>query len=505
MELVEKTIGCCLKERAECTPNGVCIVCDGKEYLWKQLWSEAEKIRLWLSGQGIRQHDRVALIGKSSFMWISAFYALTGLGAVVVPISHLYKKQEVSVVLKSMEIQHILFDEESGKVLDGLDRREFPCLKSVNIFGFWLRSEAERKIEEPCFKTDNPYDTACILLTSGSTGYPKGVMLSHYSLINNSRGMCEITGWGEEDRICLSVPLFHCFGISAGILASVISGAGIYICAGHETKTVLQTLDKYHCTVFNGVPTMFLAMVYNDRYKKYNISSVNSGIIAGSRISLMEYKKIKDKLGIGRLHISYGQTESSPCITMASGLNSDSDSAGLPLDFVQIRIWNVDENREAETGETGMIQTRGYHVMQGYYGCPVETARTINGDGWLNTGDLGYLDTSGELHVIGRIKEMIIRGGENIAPAEIEDCIRQMKETADVKVFGVPSPVLQEEIAAVIVLNKNCVMTEDDIREWVKEKLADYKIPKYIRFISEMPVLPSGKADVKQLRDFMTA
>ena len=135
----------------------------------------------------------------------------------------------------------------------------------------------------------------------------------------------------------------------------------------------------------------------------------------------------------------------------------------------------------------------------------METARTINGDGWLNTGDLGYLDTSGELHVIGRIKEMIIRGGENIAPAEIEDCIRQMKETADVKVFGVPSPVLQEEIAAVIVLNKNCVMTEDDIREWVKEKLADYKIPKYIRFISEMPVLPSGKADVKQLRDFMTA
>ena len=389
-------------------------------------------------------------------------------------------------------------------------------------------------------------DTACMLFTSGTTALPKGVLLTHYNLVNDAMFTAKAMHWEKDDKICVMVPLFHCFGMTSCLLASVICGSCLYVMKYYRTINALEGIDNHGCTVLNGVPSMFLAMVHNRHFEEFKLNSLKSGIIAGSPLSASDYKMICEKLGMEKLQMSYGQTETSPGIGFSEydeTIEQKSDNAGFIIPFIEVCVWDLEGNQNIyhcdvlkpdgrilgreETGEShihytsligdkrnavctrgtffsrGEIGVRGFNVMKGYFRREEATREALTEDGFIHTGDLGFVDDSGRIHISGRIKEMIIRGGENISPVEIEECIRMFPQVRDVKVVGVPQAVLQEEIAACIVLRKNCELTKDEITAHCSEYLAAYKVPRYIEFFEELPVNSSNKIKIGELKERM--
>lgn len=518
--LTNKTIGECLKEQAERSPDSIALEYEDELFSWNDLEKRSDGVAISLWKKGIRKGCHVGLWSVNSPNWILTFFGLTKLGAIPVLLNTHYKEIEMEGVLESTDIEFLCYgdgfkdinyDDILQKILPrNLMTRERCISIARSADGSWNglkeccsftkgeRENFQNTIERIC-----PDDTAAILFTSGTSKTPKGVMLSHYNLVNNALEISANMRWTNQDRMCISVPMYHCFGVTASLLVAVHTGCTMHLLKYYRTAQVFEKIHKHRCTILNGVPSMFLAIIHNEKRTAYDLTSIRSGIIAGSQISSCEYLKVCETLGIKHLQTSFGQTESSPCITISEyddSMEMKSQTAGRKMRNVRLRIIDKETAKELPPGEIGEIQTRGYHVMKGYYGMPEETKAVLSDDGWLSTGDLGSLDENGYLHVTGRMGEMIIRGGENISPAEIEECMCEFPNIKNIKVIGIKAEVLQEEIAACVVSADGKAIDEKALRAFVKGRLSDYKVPKYILQFIKLPLNSSGKVILNEMR-----
>lgn len=521
MNLKSETIGLCLHERAELTPERIGLSYRDKFYTWQEIDEITDFLARNYLRMGMKQGEHAALWGVNSPNWVFHYFALVKIGVVTVLINTCFKELELTHVLLDTDVNYLFYGMGCKHVLyqhilSQIDWRELPQWKcSISIEkdskDKWYQrsdfdevmSKEDKKLLDQAKKKVSKEDTASILFTSGTTDRPKGVMLSHTNLVRNSRELARQMKWKESDKFCLSVPLFHCFGITAGILSAMHAGADVHVLKYYKSQEVLKAVKQYQCTVLSGVPTMFFALMRNKSREEYDISSIESGIIAGSPLTATEYLDICNTLNIAHLQKSYGQTESSPCITISSyekTISEKAASSGKKIQDVELEIMDAKTGEILKPGQTGEIITRGYHVMQGYYKRPEETKKAIDRRGWLHTGDLGYLDECGCLHVTGRMKDVIIRGGENISPLEIENCILQMDQVLQVKVIGIPASVLQEEIAACVIPVSGMEVDEEQVKAFVTARLSDYKVPEYVISLAEFPLNESGKVLTKKLK-----
>lgn len=519
--LISKTIGTCLQERALKTPQLLGMSFRDFSYTWKEVDEISDFLAVCYLKLGIRHGNFAAIWSVNSPNAVLSFFALNKIGAVTVMINTCYKEKEMEDLLRDNDIEYLFYgigcnNVKYQDILDRVSSEQVPKLKARlqlvedgkevwhqrNQFPEVMPQEDRKLLKEAKSKTDF-MDTACILFTSGTTSRPKGTLLSHYNLVNNSAEIVRQMHWTEQDKLCVSVPIFHCFGITAGLLACIHSGASAHLLKYYKTLEVLEQVQKYRCTIINGVPTMFLAILHNKHRKDYDISSLRSGIIAGSPILSEEYELVCRELNFSHLQVSYGQTESSPCVTISDyedSLQQKAQTSGKIIEHVEVAILSLDMGEIVKPGISGEILTRGYHVMQGYYKQPEETKAAVDDEGWLHTGDIGFLDKEGYLHVTGRKKDMIIRGGENISPLEIENCIFSIPGILDVKVVGIPAKVLQEEIAACIIVKEDMMLTDEEIQAYMRKRISDYKVPKYILRFQSFPMNASGKIQRGELR-----
>ena len=512
MELRKITIGQLLKERVRLTPDAACIGDSHKSCSWKETADSAEKLALLYMQLGLKKGDHAAVWGVNSTDWVITYLALARLGVISVLVNISLTNSELEVLVRENDIKYIIYsDGKNGSLfplLQKMERDKTPCLKQIiSMTEMVHKAETtdakDRGMLRRAEETLSCDDVISILFTSGTSGRAKGVMLTHYNLVNNAAGMVERMHWSGSDVMCTAVPLFHCFGVTVGILGAICSGASLRLLPCFSSTEALEVIEKYRCTVFNGVPTFYLALIHNKHFSQYDISSLQSGLMAGSPIIPSEYYRIYEKTKIPHLQTAFGQTESSPAVTISrwdDPIETKAGTSGTLMEHVEVRIWRKEENRAASAGEEGEIQTRGYLVMKGYYRKDEETAQVIDEDGWLHTQDWGYLDEGGYLHVTGRIKDIILRGGENIAPAEIENVIVQMPEVKEVKVVGIKAQVLQEEVAACVIWENDRQCSLEQVQDYVRKYLADFKVPAYLYTFEEFPVNASGKVVTEQLK-----
>lgn len=511
VELVRHTIQTFLNERVKKSPHKVAIVFDEDAYTWLELDRLSDNIAMSLLKSGLEKGTHVGIWSMNSPLFILTFLALAKIGAVTVFINTRCLQSELEDLLNYADVACLCYGEDDSQlkfaeIIKHLDRTKLPLLKQTIAIGKEKKDISEAFKLNQIDKNDQvilkeaknkvmPEDIMGILFTSGTTSVAKGVMVSHFGTINIAMETARQMHWTEADRSCLGIPLFHCFGISSGFMAGIAAGIRIYMKEIHKTIQVLKCIEMNRCTIFNGVPTMFMAMIKHPRFESFNLDSLNSGIIAGSYVNANDCVSICEKLNMKKLQMSYGQTEASPSITFSDyddTIEMKSRSVGKVIPYVTLKIDSANHHE---------ICIKGYNTMLGYYRLEEETAKAIDGEGWLHTGDLGYLDPDGNLCITGRLKEMIVRGGENISPYEIENQIKNFPYVADVKVVGIEAEVLQEEIAACIVTDGRKKLSETEMREFLSQHLAAYKIPKYFIFLNKFPLNASGKIVLTELKN----
>ena len=521
MELMKKTIGQYLKEQAAVIGSHTAMEMFG----WSCDFAQLDEVSGLLAGRldkmGVTRGTHVGIWSLNSPNWVFTFLALVKIGAVPVLINTCYRDEELKGILNYSDVEYvfcgagckdIVYDDVIADIRQDtpkvkrflhLDEREAGTWMSVESFGNRERSAETRSHILELESRVKPEDAACMIFTSGTTSLPKGILLSHEQLINNSRAMVEAMHWGASDKMCITVPLFHCFGITAGVIACITGGMDMCLIPYFRTAHVWDAIEKYECTILNGVPSMFLALIRKPQYAQRKAPKLKSGIIAGSPCTPEDFLEICRRFPHMHLQPSYGQTETSPCIAIADWDDPNevkAVSAGHVIGHVETRIMDLDSGALVADGQDGEIQVRGYNVMMGYYNLPEANAKVFTEDGWLRTGDVGHFDERKELHITGRIKEMIIRAGENISPREIEHAIRRYEGIADVKVVGVPAQVLQEEIAACVIARPGARINQERMLSYLKNRLADYKVPAYVFWFDAFPMNASGKIDLKELR-----
>lgn len=520
MKLKNITIGQVLLDKLETMADENAIEYENVFYTWKELDEISNKFAIKFLDYGIKYNSHVAIWSTNTPNWIVTYLALAKIGAVSVLINPKYKERELSQILEYSDVQYVCYgdfceDENYEDVVTSLMEKNVGKIKQyiyigqnksskcgkTHILEELTSSDMERLREAESKVT--PQHIASMVFTSGTTSMPKGVILTHYQLMNTSREAAEQMRWTKEDKMCIALPMFHCFGLSVSFFASLHKGFCMYLLPGFHTSYVLKCVDLYKITILNGVPSMFLALLNNSERKKYDLSSLKSGIIAGSTVFKEDYIKICRELNFVKLQQSYGQTEASPSITF-NDYNDSFDikcvSVGKVIPNVELKIVSLGEDeRELKPYETGEIIIKGYNVMQGYYKRPDENCKKLK-NGWLYTDDIGYVDKYRNLYITGRKQEIIIRSGENISPKEIEDVIIKYPDILQVKVFGIPAPVVQEEIVACIV-SDDTKMQINNLKEHLKKYLANYKIPKYIYNFKKFPLNSNGKVNVKQLKE----
>lgn len=520
MKLKNLTIGQVLSDRLETMADENAVEYEDVFYTWGQLEDLSNKLAIKFLDYGIEYNSHVAIWSKNNINWIITYLALAKIGAISILINPSYKKEELVQVLKYSEVEYVCYGEchtegNCKEIISSLKEKSIGKVKKyISIrkdkLDEWGKSNAQDQLTSAYIDRlkqaehkVTPHHFASMVFTSGTTSIPKGVMLTHYQLMNVAREAAEQMRWTKEDKMCIALPLFHCFGLSVGFFASLSKGFCVHLLQEVRTSYVLKCIDKYKITVLNGVPTMFLALLSNSERKNYDLSSLKSGIIAGSTVFREDYLKIQKELGFEKLQQSYGQTEASPSITFNDyddSIDVKCASVGKVIPNVELKIISKEYENELQPYEVGEIVIKGYNVMQGYYKLPKENRKKISEDGWLHTDDIGYIDNEGNLYITGRKQEIIIRSGENISPREIEDAIMKYTNVLQTKVLGVPAPIVQEEIAA-------CVISSDeefqinDLEEHLKKCLSNYKVPKFIFTYKKFPLNSNGKINMKQLKE----
>lgn len=513
MELREYTTTELLSRLHRQNGDGIAYFFDNQPYTWRDVDEDSDRIALALLAQSVTKGAHVGLLGVNTYAWIVFFFAVRKIGAVAVLLNASCQQRELQELLDFADISFLAVGEEKPR--DQLDYRfmlqtlkksakRFPACLYMNELLEQIRDRAQSPVRwvrelEAAKSAASSRDTACILFTSGTTLRPKGVMLSEYGMLNNSAAICERMGWGGEDRMLLATPFYHCSGTTAGFLLGLHTGFSSVILRYYSSEQILRSIEGYHCTCFNVVPSMLLMLMQKKELSWYDLSSFRSGTIAGSSFTPKQYREFCEVFQLERLQPAYGQTETSPLVTLASCGDTQEQKAhtiGEALPGVQLRVWDVRNNREAGLGQPGELQVKGYCVMQGYYKQPEQTAAKFTADGWLKTGDIASRDETGRFRFEGRISEMIIRGGENISPKEIEEAISLYPGVTGVKVVGVAEDIVQEKVVALLttdVSEFNC----EKLCKKLNGQIARYKIPERFFVIPAFPMTPSGKIDQK--------
>src|SRR5918997_145354 len=504
-------------------------------YTYREFREAVEGCARALMALGLEKGDHVAVWGQNVPEWVTLQFATGKIGAVLVTINPAYKSHELKYVLQQSDAE-ALFLTEGARDVDFLEilrgavpklaeagefsAEELPFLKNIVLMGGdppenlpvmsfdELLERAEEVSPEELRGRQaslSAEDVINMQYTSGTTGFPKGVRLTHTNIVKNAFNIGECMKLGPEDRVCIPVPFFHCFGCVLGTLNTVThEGTMVVPVAAFDAEKVLQAVDQERCTALLGVPTMFIAELDHPDFDRYDTSSLRTGIMAGSPCPMEVMKKVVDVMGADEITIAYGQTESSPVITQTrtdDPLEVRVSSVGRKLPEVEVRIVSVETGEDCEPGEQGELWTRGYHVMRGYYKMEDKTREVINGEGWLRTGDLAVMDEEGYVRITGRAKDMIIRGGENVYPREIEEFLYTHPEISDVQVYGVPDEKYGEQVAAAVKKRQDADLTEEDVREYCRENIARYKVPYYVDFVEEYPMTASGKIQKYKLRE----
>lgn len=530
------TVGTLLTRLAEALPDREALVYThiGRRWTFRALEAEARAIARGLIALGIQPGDRVAVWATNVPEWVVLQFALAKIGAVLVTVNTALRAGEIDYLLRQSEASVLVtiggfrgvdylaelrsigaIGKTPGAI--GSTPRSLPHLRHIVYIG---DSTPEglipygdlRRMGAAVDEGDVDARGAAIGLdevinmqyTSGTTGFPKGVMLSSRNIVNNAYILGHGLGYTPSDRLCLCVPLFHCFGCVIGVLGAFTHGGCLCVVESFDPRQVLETVERERCTAIYGVPTMFLAELEVPEFDRFDLTSLRTGVMAGSLCPEPLMRKVMDRMHVPEMTIAYGLTETSPGITQTlrtASLEHRTQTVGLVLPEVEVRIVDPATQTDVEQGQPGELWARGSNVMLGYYNMPDATKAAITSDGWLRSGDQASIDVDGYVRITGRIKDLIIRGGENVAPKEVEDVLRTHPAVADVSVYGIASEFFGEEVAAAIRLQPDASLPASDIATYCEGRLAKFKIPRQIRFVAEFPMTASGKIQKYKLRE----
>lgn len=534
--LIDLTMGQLLEKVACEFPDQYAVKYTTQDYTrtYSEFLQEIDQTARALLAIGVRKGDHVAVWATNHPQWLLVFFAAARIGAVLVTVNTSYKIHEAEYLLHQSDTHTLVMmdgykDSNYVSILNEicpelasskpgqLNSAKLPLLK--NVINFTSRQPgcydwqefmdmghsvpAERIAE--IGRTLHYDDVVNMQYTSGTTGFPKGVMLTHYNIINNGKCIGDCMNFTTDDRLLIPVPFFHCFGMVLAILASVTHGTTMVPLEYFQPTRVLEAINKERCTAMHGVPTMFIAVLEHSDFAQTDFSSMRTGIMAGSPCPVKVMQDVVDRMNMSEITIVFGQTESSPGCTQSrvdDPLEVRVGTVGRALPGVSCKIVDPETNKEVPNGTAGEFVAKGYNIMKGYYKMPEATAAAIDEDGWLHTGDLAIRDENGNFRITGRIKDMIIRGGENIYPKEIEDFIYTHPEVKDVQVVGVPDKTYGEAVLAVIIRKEGSEVTEEAIMEFVRSHMAKHKTPKYVKFIDSFPMTGSGKIQKYKLREW---
>ena len=486
----------------------------GLRYTYHEFGEAVDRLAAGMLAAGLSKGDRVGVWGPNRAEWALVQYATAKLGVILVNINPAYRTSELEYVLGQSGCRFLFASREvrGSDFVAMVDqvRPKLPTLERAIFFetGDWdeiaaggaavdLLRAAMRELD-----FDDPIN---IQYTSGTTGFPKGATLSHHNILNNGHFLAHLLGYTEHDRVCIPVPLYHCFGMVIGNLACTSRGACmVYPAETFDPEATLRACAQERCTSLYGVPTMFIAELEHPNFSDYDVSSLRTGIMAGSPCPIEVMKKVVTEIGIEQVSIAFGQTETSPVSTFVpvdDTLEHRCATVGRVMPHTEIKIVDPASGRIQPRGEAGEFCARGYLVMAGYWNDPERTAESIDAARWMHSGDLATIDEDGYVRIVGRIKDMVIRGGENIYPREIEEFLYTHPEIADVQVIGVPDQCYGEELMAWVRLRSGATLTDEEVREFCRGKIAHFKVPRYVKFVDSFPVTVTGKVQKFKMRE----
>ena len=532
----ERTLGQILDETVAKYPDNDAVIYVDRDYrqTYRQFAEVVDDLAKGLMALGVQHGEKVAVWATNVPYWVALQFATAKMGAILLTVNTNYREHEIRYLLTQSECENLF-------IIDGFRDHDYvqtiynmipelktqprgqlrcptlPHLKRVMFLGAEkhrgmysvpeIMSMSAMVSDEEYAERQralDPHDVVNMQYTSGTTGFPKGVMLTHVNIGNNGYWIGKNQHFTEKDRVCLPVPLFHCFGCVLGVLAAINHGAALVILESFSPMHVMASVDQEKCTALYGVPTMFLAVLEHKLFERFDFSSLRTGIMAGSVCPEPLMRRVVEKMYMREITICYGLTEGSPVMTQSlvtDPFERRVQTVGRAMPCIEVRIVDPETNEEVPRGVQGEVVCRGYNVMKGYYNMPEATAAAIDMDGWLHSGDLGVMDEEGYVVITGRIKDMIIRGGENIYPREIEEFLYGMDGVQDVQVVGVASRKYGEEVGAFIIPKPGVELAPEDVRDHCRGRIAWHKVPRYISFIDAYPMTASGKIQKFKLRE----
>ncbi|MFL5350800.1 MAG: AMP-binding protein [Hyalangium sp.] len=491
------------------------VLSQGFRATYRQLWELTTQAALGLLALGVGKGDRVGIWSPNRFEWVVAQYATARLGAILVNINPAYKTAELEYVLRQSGASVLLLarafrQSDYRKMVEEVRPRCPELRQALVLEEDWERllaqaskaSERELAEREASLQFDDPIN---IQYTSGTTGFPKGATLSHHNVLNNGFFIGETLRYGPADRVCIPVPFYHCFGMVIGNLACTSHGACMVVPGeAFEPLSVLQAVQAERCTSLYGVPTMFIAELDHPRFGEFNLSTLRTGVMAGSPCPVEVMKQVQSRMNMREVTICYGMTETSPVSTQSwleDPLERRVSTVGRVHPHIEVKIVSPETGAVVARGEPGELCTRGYSVMLGYWNNPEATQSAIDAAGWMHTGDLATMDAEGYVKIVGRIKDMIIRGGENIYPREVEEFLHTHPGVSEAQVIGVPSEKYGEEVMAWVKARPGVALTEAELVAFCSGKIATFKIPRYWKFVEEFPLTVTGKVQKFRMRE----
>jgi fatty-acyl-CoA synthase len=517
--IIEETIGANLRRiaLAHADVEALVEVATGRRWTYRELAAEVDVVARGLMAHGVRHGDRVGIWAPNCAEWTIVQFATATVGAILVTVNPAYRSHELAYVLQQSGARMLIaatgFKADDYVAMVDEVRKDTEALSEVVFLGTddWARlrtdavSVTEDELGERAAGLCNT-DPINIQYTSGTTGFPKGATLSHRNILNNGYFVTELINLGPDDRLCIPVPFYHCFGMVMGTLGAVAHGVTMVIPApGFDPGATLSAVEQERCTGVYGVPTMFIAMLGHPEFAAFDLGSLRTGIMAGAVCPVEVMKRCVSEMNMGEVAIAYGMTETSPvsCQTQIDDdLERRTSSIGRAHPHVEIKIIDPETNVVVPRGQPGEFCTRGYSVMLGYWRDDEKTGEAIDNNGWMHTGDLAVMRNDGYCSVVGRIKDMVIRGGENVYPREIEEFLYTHPDIEDAQVIGVPDARYGEELCAWIRLRPgSSPLDADAVREFASGKLAHYKIPRYVHIVDEFPMTVTGKVRKAEMRE----